>query len=269
MQDVRLMMNAELVINQINKSLEKLNDSKNLQAFERWHTAVRKILLDSFSSPTISQNFESSTKVIPNKFSHIDTQKKLDDAYSVAQGYLVELIEDIKVGKFEGTNVIDREIALIIVRQILNNFYKHIEAMYQDNVHGNGSIKKEDLDKIQLGNEYDVQRMLYSLIRPVFPEARLEAVDDTGYGSVRYDIVLKRYNIIIEVKCTRQSMTERKLTEELGADAFHYKGDHLFMFVYDKVKLINNVDAFVESYTKSKQETGKAIETIVIQEVRL
>lgn len=141
--------------------------------------------------------------------------------------------------------------------------------MYQADVHGNGNIKKDVLDQIQLVNEYDVQRVLYSLIRPIFPESRLEVVDDAGYSSVRYDIVLNKYDIVIEVKCTRQSMRERSLTEELAADGFHYNCDHLFMFIYDKIKLIKNVDAFVDSYTKSKQQVGKTIETFVIQEVKL
>ncbi|WP_338078416.1 PD-(D/E)XK nuclease domain-containing protein [Anoxybacteroides rupiense] len=54
---------------------------------------------------------------------------------------------------------------------------------------------KEDLDKTKIENEHDVQRMLYSLIRPIFPDARLEVVDDAGYASVRYDIVLDEYGI--------------------------------------------------------------------------
>jgi len=135
---------------------------------------------------------------------------------------------------------IDKTTASTIIRKILRNFHKHIEAMYQDEVHGNGTIKKEDLDKIKIGNEYDVQRILYSLIKPIFPDARLEVVNDAGYNSVRYDIVIDEYGIVVEVKCTRENMTERKLTEELGADSFHYKADQLFLFIFDKVKLIKN-----------------------------
>ncbi|MGP3610309.1 hypothetical protein [Anoxybacteroides rupiense] len=51
------------------------------------------------------------------------------------------------------------------------------------------------MDKTKIENEHDVQRMLYSLIRPIFPDARLEVVDDAGYASVRYDIVLDEYGI--------------------------------------------------------------------------
>lgn len=273
--NVQLTKDTQQVIGQIAyylNELDELNDPQ-FQVFERWQTNVQRLLLDSFNEPIVSQQFMAKTKVFYNKFSDAENVRNVEQAREQAKGYLEDLIVAIENGKYSDVSLVDDEIDLksarIIIRRILRNFYKHLEAMYQTPVHGNGSIKKEDLDKIQLGNEYDVQRILYSIIRPVFPDARLEVVDDVGYGSVRYDIVLKKYDIIIEVKCTRQSMTERKLTEELGADGFHYKGEHLFMFIYDKVKLISNVDAFVESYTKSKQAAGKTIETVVIQEVKL
>lgn len=41
------------------------------------------------------------------------------------------------------------------------------------------------------------------------------------------------------------------------------------MFIYDKVKLIKNVDSFVDNYTKPKEAVGKTIETIIVQEIKL
>lgn len=61
--------------------------------------------------------------------------------------------------------------------------------MYEAPVHGKAAITKEKLDEIKIGNEYDVQRILFSLIKPIFPEARLEVSDDNGYGTSRYDMV--------------------------------------------------------------------------------
>lgn len=122
---------------------------------------------------------------------------------------------------------------------------------------------KEDLDKTKIENEHDV----YSLIRPIFPDARLEVVDDAGYASVRYDIVLDEYGMVIEVKCTRENMTERKLREELGSDSFHYEADHLFLFIFDKVKLIKNPDAFEKAFRREKHGFDKELETIIIREI--
>ena len=138
-----------------------------------------------------------------------------------------------------------------------------------DKVHGNGTIKKEDLDRIKIGNEYDVQRVLYSLLRPIFPKVRMEVYSDAGYNSVRYDLFIDEYSLAIEVKCTRDTMTKRKLSEELGSDAFHYKQDYIFFFIFDKSRIIQNVDAFVNGYRRKKAEFGKEVEAIVIQEVVL
>src|SRR5665648_558018 len=141
--------------------------------------------------------------------------------------------------------------------------------MYQSTVHGNGTIKKEDLDLIKIGNEYDIQRILYALIRPIFPETRMEVTEDAGYRSIRSDIFLDEYNIAIEVKCTRTSMTIRNLTEELGADAFHYKSEYLFIFVYDKEKIILNIDAFKKAYKRDKKTFDKDGEAFVVQPITL
>lgn len=272
---VQLMKEPQFVIAQAEQFLRELSglNPSPLQLFERWQTKVQQLLVTCFTESSVSNQFVSKTKVLVHKFSEVENQKNMMQAREQAKCYLEDLIEAIKDGVYENSSLVDDNIdaktACTIIRRILKNFHKYLEEMYHAPVHGNGTIKKEELDKIQIGNEYDVQRILYSIIRPVFPEARLEVVDDAGYGSVRYDIVLEKYDIIVEVKCTRPSMTERKLTEELGADGFHYKCNDLFIFIYDKVKLISNVDAFVEAYTKSKQAVGKTIETVVVQEVKL
>ncbi|MCT4508415.1 MAG: hypothetical protein N4A48_06580 [Tepidibacter sp.] len=159
--------------------------------------------------------------------------------------------------------------AIIVLRRVLQNFYKHIKEMYQEKTHRNGTIRKEDLDRITIGNEYDVQRILFSLIRAIFPTARVEIADDAGYNSTRYDIIIDEYSVVIEVKCTRKNMNKRNLTEELGSDAFHYKADYLFFFIYDKENIIKNVDAFTKGYSRKKSEYGKDIEAIVNQSIKI
>lgn len=254
------------------EELKQLNQQKNpYNAFDNWRSAVSRILEETFSTKSTSTDFLTETNVFINKFSEAESAKNLKVALDNGKSYLHRLNNDIQSGKYVPEENKDKSIgtptALIIIRRIMRNFHKHIEAMYQSEVHGNGKIAKVDLDKIKIGNEYDVQRILYSLIRPVFPEARLEAVDDAGYNSVRYDIVIADYDIVIEVKCTRENMTERKLTEELGSDSFHYKANHLFLFVFDRIKLIKNLDAFEKSFNRKKTDAGKEIETFVIQEV--
>ncbi|WP_338018887.1 hypothetical protein [Brevibacillus agri] len=142
-----------------------------------------------------------------------------------------------------------------------------MQEMYQKPVHRKGTLAKADLQKIVLGNEYDVQRMLYSLIRPIFPEARVEIYEDGGYKSYRYDIFFDDYETVIEVKCSRPSMQERELTEQIGSDAFHYQEKYIYLFIYDKHRVIANVDAFSKAYSKSLNTHEKQIETVIIQPI--
>ena len=279
MFEIKLKKDPNTAVQEISQEidgLEKFSDlykqnKEALNEFENWRHDVRRTLDGIFSVQSVSKDFLIETKVLLNKFSDAENVNIIGDALYKGKSYLEDLNANIESGKYSplinNNDSIEKTTALTIIRKILRNFYKHIESMYQDEVHGKGKIKKEDLDKIKIGNEYDVQRILYSLIRPVFPEARLEVSDDAGYNSVRYDIVLNEYQIVIEVKCTKPNMSERKLTEELGADSFHYKGDHLFLFIFDKTKLIKNPDVFAKSFNRKKQDFDKELEAIVIQEI--
>lgn len=231
--------------------------------FNQWILETKEVLSDIFRDEEELQVFSYRTNYMINKFSSIQTKDSLRDSLKRGIQYIKQ-INNIS-SKDER---LDLNSAIIVVRRILQNFYKHLETMYQSPVHRSGAITKEKLDAIYIGNEYDVQRILYSLIRPIFPEARLEVPDDSGYKSVRYDISLDDYNIVIEVKCTRPTMTERSLTEEIGSDIYHYNSEYLFFFIYDKEKIITNVDAFMKNYSQSLRE-GHYIEAIVNQPRRI
>jgi hypothetical protein len=210
--------------------------------------------------------FLFKTEVAINKFSKVDTKNIFIEAIHNGIAFIQQIKSDTKNDKH---NSLNKDSAIIVIRRVLQNFYKHIQVMYQEEVHGNGTIKKKDLDAIQIGNEYDVQRILFSIIRPIFPTARVEVADDAGYKSIRYDIKIDEYNIVIEVKCTRKSMTERNLTEELGADAFNYNADYVFFFIYDKENIIKNIDAFIRNYKREKNEFGTNVEAIVNQSISI
>ncbi|GKU83393.1 hypothetical protein [Niallia sp. NCCP-28] len=278
MSRTNLNTSPKIAIQAINNKIDGLEkiimqyeeNKSDLHAFEDWKNDVKKTLDQIFSERAISRDFFMETKVFLNKFSEIDTINKIQDACKKAKVFLEHLKSNIESGVYlteTNDDSIDKTMASIIIRRILKNFHMHMKAMYQDAVHGNGKIKKDDLDHIRIGNEYDVQRIVYSLIKPIFPYARLEKFDDAGYNSVRYDITLDEYGIVIEVKCTRPNMTERKITEELGADSFHYKADYLFLFIFDKEKIIKDSEVFAKAFTRKKQDFDKELETIIIQEI--
>ena len=141
----------------------------------------------------------------------------------------------------------------------------YYQAMYRDPVHKSGKLVQEILDNIKIDNEYDLQRMIYSILLPIFPTVRQEVNSDNGYGGMRADIYLKEYSLIIETKCTRESMTEKRLLEELGADSFHYKAKTLFIFVFDKKHIIKNPVAFEKAFKRDKEKDGKTVRLFIAQ----
>lgn len=75
------------------------------------------------------------------------------------------------------------------------------------------SSQSENLPNISIKNEYDLQHILFPIIRTIFKDARTEIFQDTGHHGVRKDIAIDSLDIVIELKCTRHSMNERQLWE--------------------------------------------------------
>lgn len=67
-----------------------------------------------------------------------------------------------------------------------------------------------------------------------------------GCGTVRSDIWIDQ-NVIIETKCTRTSMSEKKLHEEISADITQYSAQNIYFYIYDKEKIIGNPQAFKQA----------------------
>lgn len=98
--------------------------------------------------------------------------------------------------------------------------------------------------------------------KPIFPMSRLEVPSVVANNSVKYNICMDEYDVVIEVKCSRNSMTEGTLEEEIGSDIHHYQTKD----VYDKDKIIKNVDAFIKSYTKNYNNFNKNVDGILIEQ---
>ena len=240
------------------KNLASSNLEQAISEFNIWKSSVKFNTKDE--EQAVYDQICSALMFQENPFSKSETLKSLKAAIEVTTELLTILPTATK-------STLGEEAALIVVGRILRNFHKHLEEMYQRPVHGRGSLKKEDLDKIKIGNEYDVQRILFSLLRPVFPLARVEVCSDGGYSGTRFDILIDEYDIVIEVKCTRQSMGERTLTEEVGADIYHYDRKHIMFLIFDKEKIISNIDAFESNYTKKFRD--KDVGTYIVQPVTI
>ncbi|NJL88961.1 MAG: hypothetical protein HC916_03510 [Coleofasciculaceae cyanobacterium SM2_1_6] len=98
---------------------------------------------------------------------------------------------------------------------------------------------------LMVQDEYDVQDLFGSLLRLDFDDIRKEEWTPSYAGkSARVDFLLKRENIIIEIKKTRASLTAKEIGYQLLIDIGRYKVhpgyNTLICFVYDPEGLIGN-----------------------------
>ncbi len=149
------------------------------------------------------------------------------------------------------------------LERVIDNFGLYLYNMFSVVPDKKASLTENVLRQITIQNEYDVQHMMYAVIKALYPSARREVYDDIGYVSDRYDIFIEELDAIVEIKCTRKDHSENKLFRELGEDAFFYKCSKLIIYVYDKNSVITDVENFVKSL--ERKDTGKEIKVFVEQ----
>lgn len=244
------------------RALADIRDEKELRdSYQDWCSKVRVFIKDA----GFSEKDQESVKV---KMHYAEIEYSGNDTVLSLKKSLRDTIERLNEIQAVSKRGIEQEEPQVIER-ILENFYMYYHAMYKNPIHKRGTLTRQALDAIQIGNEYDLQRMLYAILLPLFPTARQEVYKDNGYGGMRADIYLDICNAIIEIKCTRESMTEKRLAEELGADGFHYDTDILYFFVYDKIGILKNPEAFRKAFVREREKDGKTIKMFIIQPVQL
>lgn len=178
MKPITLIQSADVVRNNINSMLHALIEIDNkdnrgketLNAFDAWRIQTSELLNELFTDESIRTGFLKDTKVLTNKFSESENAIKLAIAIERTKHYLERLNKEVLLITYEKRDEsIDKSVALFIIRKLLKNFYKHIEAMYQADVHGKGST----LDSTR-GDYYSLLRWDSRTIFPL-------RVDETAY----------------------------------------------------------------------------------------
>ena len=225
------MFNGDNLQNIIKDINEVQSDSEFGGAINR----LKKYLKEAETDSKHIFELEQQAFYMKNDYSDKDNTDKRNEAKRKVLNY----IEGIMSNKTNYDNLTN----------ILENFYFFIEALLERAPDKRGGIQREELEKIKIKNEYDVQFLLYAYLKPIYPMARTEVSDDTGYNTVRVDIELNPNNVI-EVKCTRDNMQCKKLVEEIEADMIHYNYENIYFFIYDKSKIIDNPSKFKSTYER-------------------
>ena len=226
----------------------ELKAVKNSNDFESILYSLRDFIKSLDMDPKCLMELEQRAYYPINEYSDKETRNNLD----AATKRVIEYLEEIMSGSPADDQLLT----------VLDNYYLFLESLLERPPHKRGSIQKEQLSALKIQNEYDVQHLLYAYLKPLYPLARAEVSEDTGYGTVRTDIFLDSEHVI-EVKCTRNSMKLKKLTEEIEADMVHYSAEHIYFFIYDKEKIIENPQLFRNTYENKVK--GKQIHIVIHQ----
>jgi hypothetical protein len=122
------------------------------------------------------------------------------------------------------------------VIKLINNFHNVARQIIN---------RYKNRETIAITDEYDVQDLLYGLLRIEYEDIRAEEYTPSYAGSAtRMDFLLKKEKTVIEVKKTRSSLKDKEVGEQLIIDIMHYKTHmdckKLICFVYDPENKIKN-----------------------------
>lgn len=255
MENTKTIIKDDLIL-QGQAVLEQDDYAEILSMYTEWKNRIRLYVRKNRFSKEMQDELKVKSHFMINEFSEAESIRSIKTATKDVLQFLDDLDME-SAGDLSGTDV------KLIIERLLSNMNVFFKSMYRDSPHKKCSFSEDILHQINIENEYDVQHILYSLLRAVFPEIRKEVNGDNGYSGTRSDLYLERYDITIEIKCTRTGMSEKQLTEELGADAFHYKTRNLYLFIYDKEDIIKNPEAYKMAFHRDSQKDGKDIRVFI------
>lgn len=211
--------------------------SRDDSEFQQWHKKTKRFLFNHYGSDSIEYSefdkirftlqifgFETSKMEFVQK-----CKKDLITAKEILQDYLNDLSEN-NISVSNNSNL-EQEIELIFSR------FRKVAVQL--------SRRYNARETIRITDEYDVQDLLRSLLSLYFDDIRTEEWTPSYAGSsLRIDFLIPEIEAVIEVKKTRESMNDKKLSEELIVDIEKYqshpKCKKIYCFVYDPDTILRN-----------------------------
>ena len=150
---------------------------------------------------------------------------------------------------------------LQLIEKILNKFTSASKSLLD---------RRKGKTNIQIEDEYDIQDLLFIMLKPHFPTLRIEQVvsgnDDNQF--LKIDFLISSNKVAIECKIIRDQNHANKISKELNDDIQTYHNNQdcntLIFFIYDKSMLLNNPDVLLESYNNIQTFNGKELKIITI-----
>lgn len=251
-------MEKERAIKLLQKQVEKIsvlrNQKRFSQDFQKWKRDTEIAIEKIFGNETrhindfkiIKYTFPKQDSLFPIPESEINKKYilGLNNAHTLLKSMIDEIIEYSDI-------VIDKKIdgnPIVIIEKICNRFHLIAKQL---------RIRHDKRNTIEICDEYDVQDLLHSLLKLEFDDIRAEEWTPSYAGnSSRMDFLIKKEEIVIEVKKTRINLAKKELADQLLIDIQRYKSHHncktLICFIYDPEGLIQNPAGLENDLTKTE-----------------
>lgn len=182
----------------------------------------------------------------------------MENRYSNAESsieVLKSLIEYIEKG-FVAFHSTEKKDSSNELSRIFNKFHRIAKQLRS---------RHDGRETLDVNDEYDVQDLLHALLGLYFDDIRAEEWTPSYAGkSARMDFLLKDEKTVIEVKKTRQNLSDKELGDQLIVDVERYKVHpdckKLICFVYDPEGRIGNPGGLINDLCN---QHGDFVEVIV------
>lgn len=239
----------------IEEYIKKIGEIDSIKEYDETVEELNDRLEENYPKE-FCQEIKQKQKYMKNKFSDEVNKEKMLEAKEKVVRCLTDYLEKENAEK-------DSEVLITY----LKNFHIFMEALREKEPDKRATLSPELLQKIKIENEYDLQHLLYAVLKPLYPDIRKEVTEDSGVGMVRNDLKIPQLNSVVETKCTREKMSLKKLTEEIEADIVHYSEKQIIFFVYDKWKIIKERQNYENNFNRIFDE--KEVKMIIHQPIYL
>ncbi|WP_374350678.1 hypothetical protein [Chitinimonas sp.] len=237
-------MNSARAVAILTRQMELIDQLQRLdsgnQAFTKWQrdteVAIQRIFGEAsrhfIDFTTISYSLSAFFVDTPD----YEFQRAYLHGLERARAILASLIDEILEYDLDYENESAATDVLSLVERICLRFHG-VARQLRSRHAKRGTLEIED--------EYDVQDLLHALLRLHFDDIRPEEWSPTyAGGASRMDFLLKKERVVIEVKKTRQSLSDADLGAELLVDIARYQRHPdcgtLVCFIYDPEGRIGN-----------------------------
>ncbi len=228
------------------------------QKFKDWHYKAKQFLRKKYGSDSdeykefteIGFDFDLPTLYDTDHDKIEQCSKGLDSAKAMLNALLSDFSE--KNTDNEDTSVYEKDLERIFTR------FRKVAVQL--------TRRHDARETLRIKDEYDVQDLLYALLKLYFDDVRPEEwTPSYAGGSSRTDFYIPEIKTFIEVKKTRSGLKDKELRDQLIIDIEQYQVhpgcDKIYCFVYDPDTILRNPSGIKKDF----EEKHKGIVRVFIE----